>query len=79
MNFIEINKILEKGMKIRRKEWIPQGSQASGMIYLYYNGIGYIPQRYMGAQVNYRIHNFLVKEDYLADDWEIVEDLTTGI
>lgn len=38
MNFIEINKILEKGMKIRRKEWIPQGSQASGMIYLTYTG-----------------------------------------
>jgi len=74
MNFIEINKILEKGMKIRRKEWIPQGSQTSGMIYLYYNGIGYIPQRYTGVQVNYRIHNFLVKEDYLADDWEVVEE-----
>jgi len=72
MNFIEINKILEKGMKIRRKDWVSIGSQASGIIYLTYTGVGYVPQRYTGQQVCHFRSNFLVKEDYLADDWEVI-------
>ena len=73
MNFIEINNIIEKGNKITRKNWQPTGSSISGIITLYYDGIRYIPLRYEGAKINYYQHNFLVKEDYLADDWEVVE------
>lgn len=73
MNFIEINRILEKGNKITRKNWQPTGSKINGLIALYYDGIRYIPLRYEGVTVNFFVHNFLVKEDYLADDWEVVE------
>ena len=73
MNIIEVMKIAKDRDKLKRSEWGITGSSGARILYLYKNGEKYIPIYYQGAQPAFRKSTFLIREDYIADDWEVVE------
>lgn len=74
MNIIEVMKIAKHKDKIRRKEWGVTGSSGASILFLYKNGERYTPIYYQGAQPCFRLSTFLITEDYIADDWEVLEE-----
>jgi hypothetical protein len=73
MNIIEVMKISNNKDKLRRKEWGETGSRGASILFLYKNGEKYTPIYYQGTQPCFRLSTFLITEDYIADDWEVVE------
>lgn len=76
MNIIEVMKIAKHKDKIRRKEWGENvmGSRGAYILFLYKNGERYTPIYYQGVQPAFRISTFLITEDYIADDWEVIDE-----
>ena len=75
MNIIEVMKIAKHKDKIRRKDWGENvmGSRGAHILFLYKNGEHYTPIYYQGVQTASRMSTFLIQEDYIADDWEVME------
>ncbi len=74
MNIIEVIRIARIDDKLRRKEWGVTGSRGASILFLYkQDEEKLIPIYHQSARTTFKLSTFLITEDYIADDWEVME------